>query len=386
MRTASEFRQRIDLAAVYTAATMPLNIVPLLIGTLVARLSLAEAQAGAVMTAELLAMAIVAFALAPFGNRLAAYPSAVAGCIVVILASAVTTQVETLSALIATRTVSGAGAGLLLLVSNVLLARGSDPVKRYGTAVFVTAMIAVVLLLVLPHTAAAYGIAGSYGAILLLAVLALPFAWRVRATEDDDQPASMVQGTIAKPTVLALAVLALLLVQALQAAYYAFVERRADDLAIDAATVGMLLAVAYSATLLATGLATWLGERFGVVRPVAVGVVGHSLCCAVALTTSDVHIFYACVVVQGLFYFFSIPYQLSVGAHLDSSGRFAAAAAAMFFVGLAIGPIVGGFVIENMGFSTLAITVPIGTVVGALAFSFVVKRGIKNVRVEQQTN
>ena len=111
MQIGTDLRQRVDVAAVYATAAVPLNIVPLLIGALMTYLGLTEAEAGAVMTFELAAMALVAFVLAPMGARLTQAPIALIGCCTIIAATIATTQATSTAALAASRVASGLGAG-----------------------------------------------------------------------------------------------------------------------------------------------------------------------------------------------------------------------------------------------------------------------------------
>jgi predicted MFS family arabinose efflux permease len=383
MLSISELRERLTIPAAYATAAMPLNLTPLLIGALVTYLGLSEAEAGTVMTLELAAMALVAFALAPLGERLARGPTALIGCLTIIIATLVTTQVSGTVIVGSSRMAAGAGAGLLLLVANVLIAHSDDPVRRYGFAVLLTGFTGMLFLAVIPSTATAFGLSGAYGPLILLAVVAAPFALRARLATKSDEHTPHRSAAAPAQTAIWLAGAAIFATQLCQAAFFAFIERRGDDLGLAPTYIGMALSIAYGGTLLTTGLATWMGARWGLMGPIFVGLAGHLAGATAVLLTDSTAIYSLALVGQSAFYVFSIPFQLSIGSYLDPTGRFASAAAALFFFGLALGPALGGFLVGGFGYGVLAMTIIIGTVTAGIAYVAAINRRTTDGRLAQ---
>jgi len=371
-------KSRALIATLYTIGATPFNVVPLTIGALIGIFAVSEDAAGGLLTAQLFTMAVVAYLLAPLGLRALNRKLVISACILSVVSALWAAEIDSFGALYQALIPAGVAAGLLILVVNVAVAQAPDPVRVYGIAVFVVALVAIGFLLGMPVAIERFALRGAFWPLAALALLTSPIWLRINIEDIRTSSAVVDDGPVSKVkysfVVVALYVVGNFIVQVSQSSYFAFVERKAAGLQIDAATIGLILGGAYTTNLLATALASWIGERFGYIKPLVVSVGIHSIAAWTALTADNVVIYTAAVVVQSFSYFLSIPFQLGIGATLDPSGKLATVGAATFFLGLAMGPLLGGLVIANSGFVPLGNLVVAGTAAGLVLYAFALRR------------
>ena len=89
---------------------------------------------------------------------------------------------------------------------------------------------------------------------------------------------------------------------------------------------------------------------------------------AVTVNTTSVTVFVAAYLVMNFCFLFTMSYQLGVGAVLDASGRLAAVGGGIFYLGAALSPLVGGYLITHFGYASIAVGIAVGVLVGLGAF------------------
>ncbi len=362
------------IAAAFVLATIALNLMPLIISATMSFLSMGEASVGAITSLELLIMSATTFVLAPWAPRLVSkYLVIIAVCLVVVAqgATLLTTSAQSFSLI---RMLAGIGAGLLLLGANTRVASHRDPVRLYGVCTVAGAMVSMLLFSVLPSLMSEYGHEALFITLACLGLLILPlqcFFPRSEATG----PEQSSEASKLPMAIFALIIFALFVIQLTQASYFAFVERMAVSIhQLSPQAIGGLLGGALLAAMVGSSLATWLGQRWGQLVPLVLGLGGHGLAVMMTCFGNDALMFNVGIIAQALFYFFSIPYQLGLAAQLDPSGRLASVGAAVFFFGMSCGPVLGGWLVETWSYAAIAWAVMLGLVAGLGILSFLIKR------------
>jgi len=352
------------ITSAYALSTISINISPLIIGAIMVGFGIGEATAGAFTTVELMVMSATAFLLAPLGPRLATRRFFVLAVGLAIAAHGLTVFTNAPENYLPIRMVAGLAGGLLLLCLNTRAAHSANPVRLYGIATLTTTIVGMVLLMVLPALISRFGYQALFGALLCLGLLVLPMQW-LAPSSDLASKISETEPNKLSLRLVGLTATALFSIQISQSGYYAFVERMATGHALSPQAIGGLLSMAYLAGVPGSALAIWLGERWGQFLPITLGLMGHCLAIVLACYTDSIMLFYLAVILQTFAYFFSIPYQLGLAAHLDPSGRLASIAAGIFFLGLSCGPIFGGWLVEAWHYPAIALSV-LATVIPGL--------------------
>jgi predicted MFS family arabinose efflux permease len=144
-----------------------------------------------------------------------------------------------------------------------------------------------------------------------------------------------------------------------QGATQVFLEQFGLRTGLKEIRIGQILGVTAFLGLSGGALAAWLGNRFGNLRPIVVGIV-FNVVFASTLALGTIPILFAgSYFGWNMAYYFLVPYMLGVLAQMDDRGRWAVAADAVWWLGAAPGAAVGGILVEKGGYTALAGLAPV---------------------------
>ncbi len=349
-------RARLSLAAVVAAIGVGLvigNAMPVVASALAGRGGASMALLGGLITAEFLASAAAALALAPFAGSVSARLLAVTGSLVA--GAAQTASAFALSdvgggiALFAgLRIVAGLGEGALLCAANAGLARLARPARAYGLACVAASLVSAALLAGLPRYAPAQPEYGFYALTALLLAPALLYWALPEPSPGAARAAGGLKGALLRAPALALLSGCLLFAVAL-GGLWTFVEMIGLASGLARAAIGDALGLAMIAGLAGGAACAILGERAGLRGPWLAGAACLVGVAATIAHARDVLSFGAVQIVYGFSYFVAMTYLMSAGARLDPTGRVSAAVGGVWLVGAGLGPALGGWAIERLG-------------------------------------
>ena len=367
-------RNTIALGAAYVLVMALPNVLPIFVVAVMKDLALSEEGAGMLLTAELLALALTPALLAPLAPRLPLRAVLLGGASLALLGHVMAIVAQSLETLLATRLLAGFGIGLVFLAINRAASMVPDPVRLYGIMNSAGILTAFVLFLVAPYIIVPYGLVGAYGMLAALTVLAFPFMtllhWpRIDVIQPTTMPAPNVSGR--QRLLLSSGVL---VVSCTYMSAYSFSEPLAANAGLSAAEIPLLLAVVQLFTLAATLASSWIGLRFGIMKPLSVMLILCAVFGAVMINTMRVPVFVGTYIVMNFCFLFTLAYQLGIGAVLDSSGRLAALGGGILFLGAALAPFVGGFLITRFGYASIALALCGAVAMGLTAFQALLRR------------
>ena len=146
--------------------------------------------------------------------------------------------------------------------------------------------------------------------------------------------------------------------------------------------IGQILAIAATLGLSGGALAAWMGNRFGNLKPVVVGVAFNSIFASTLALGTIPFLFAVSYLGWNMAYYFLVPFMLGILAQMDHKGRWAVAADAVWWLGAAPGAAVAGFLVEKGGYGALASLAPI---TGLIAI-FILIRVIRQFNATQVPN
>jgi len=360
-------RNTVALAAAYTLVMTLPNVLPIFVVVLMNDLALAEEQAGRLLTAELVMLAATPVLLSPLAPRVSVRAVLLMGSSAALLAHLLSIATQDPDVLLALRMFAGFSVGLIFLGVGRVSALMPDPVRLYGILNSTGVLVAILLFMISPRIIEVHGLAGAYGMLVAITATAVPlvalFRWSDRPVSKTRQPLP------ATARQLVLLVAGLTLAVGPYMAMYSFSEPIAIGVGLTSRRFVLFLAVVQGLCLLATASASWCGLRFGMVRPLLFSLCGCALFGVIALNTTVIWIFLSAFLLTNMCFLFSVSYQLGVGAVLDESGRVASLAGGVFYMGAAVSPFLGGFLITRFGYSSLAFALICGCVLGFIAFA-----------------
>jgi hypothetical protein len=296
--------------------------------------------------AHLKKLAFVAAAIALLGNGLAwlgSSPVFIAGCLL-----------------------CGAAFGVLLNVTNRLVASSSAPQRGYAVVQLVEVLFCIAFFLGVPPIVERFGSLSVFAALAVLcaAVFLLLAGVPVSApgNPEVDAPVSaegrvikLKPGDGAAPNTGA-AVLSLgatVLLFAGQSSVNASLVSIGAAVGLNVLWVGRVISLGLLASLCGAIFARGLGERAGLLRPLlaGAGVLGGAMLVVTLGRGAAAFIGGAIVLFMGIV--FVVPYIYALLAGLDKAGRWASIGPAFVLTGWALGPGIAGVAIRGVDFTKL---------------------------------
>jgi predicted MFS family arabinose efflux permease len=275
-----------------------------------------------------------------------------------------------------TRMLAGFAGGLIGASGTASAASSLNPQRVFAIIGLAWGLIAAVQLAVLPRLTVPYGAAGGYYGMAAAVALLLPLlGWLnpPRLHEKMQESKAFLRelslwarfmerlGARDAPNArfAVMIMVALFTFEIGQGATQVFLEQFGLRTGLDEIRIGEILGVTATLGLSGGALAAWLGNRFGNLRPVVVGIVFNVVFAStLALGTIPI-LFGASYLGWNMAYYFLVPYMLGVLAQMDDRGRWAVAADAVWWLGAAPGATVGGILVEKGGYTVLACLAPI---------------------------
>ena len=360
------------LIAVQLMGGFASQLSPLLVGGLMAGFELSESQAGYIVFIELSAVAFVVLMIAPLLPRFTYRSLCLPAALLAIVADIVTVSLDTTTAVAVCRLIAGLAEGVVYAVSLAAVASTSrNPDRLYGIFQVSWAVTSGVLFSVGGYLSEQFAHRGLFGLMAVATLLLLPLLKSLpqenaqRASATGDKPV-VVLGLITFAGVFVYLVGS--------SALYAFSEPLGARAGLSTSQIGYTLSSASILGLSGAILATWLNIRKGRVLPIS-GVLGLFALNALVLCGADTPAVYVPALMSTvILYYFSVPYCFGLAAALDHEGRWAAAVGSAYLVGFAVGPAVGGNVIEWSGYTALAWLVVLTCVVSWAMLMLVIRQ------------
>jgi predicted MFS family arabinose efflux permease len=351
---------RVVLTLAHVAGMIDLVALPLWVGSLMQHHGFSAPQAGLVVTAFLVAVALASLVLAPRLHRLPRGVNASAGFAIGAAAFLVVglqaTGTLTPTAMALWHALAGAGVGCALSLTHGRIGCSANPHRLFAIASAALGVFAVVFLAGVPQLIARIGpqaLFGVFTGTLAVASVVAALAFPASAAAS---PAGPIPGAsrLARPTLGAgLVVGAIICLTLNQAMVFSFVERIGIARGFGPERVQAVLIALGLVNLLPGVLAALLQTRLS---PLAVGMAGPVLQAALALVLSSSGTYLPFAVAGALYVsvvIFTHTFLFGLLSRLDRSGRTVAGTPAMMMVGSCTGPALGGAVVQGLGYAGL---------------------------------
>jgi predicted MFS family arabinose efflux permease len=357
VRAKSEALNPIFIMAGATAAQLigglSAQMSPFVIDGLMKGLSLSERDAGFILTAELVTLAVTAIAIAPVLPRVSARRASFFAFTLTLLAQGASVFSSSWASLVLLRSIGGIGEGVLWAISLFIVAsRSSNPDKDYGYFTVVWALGSIALFAIGAEITAAFQHRGIIALIAFVDLALAPLVFTPNTYLSTSDGASDTARQSSLPGLMTLAAIGLFLTAG--AAVYAFSTPLGERAGLDARAVGYTLTIASALGLVGAAAATAINVRWGRGLPTSAFCMGLVFAVLTLCLWRDPTAYVVALVVSIIIYNFSTPYLFGLAAALDRSGRWAAAAGSVYLLGFAAGPLLAGAVIATAGYAGLA--------------------------------
>jgi len=351
-----------------------------LLGPLMLRHGRGEFDVGVLFTQELTVFALTALFVAGPLSRISRVKAATVGALLLITANLISAYTDSFEVVRVTRLLAGLAGGLIGAAGTASAASSQNPQRIFAIIGVSWGLIAAVQLAVLPYLTVPYGATGGYYGMAAAAALFLPvLVWLNPPRSHEKMQESMAfeqelslwgrlterLGVRDAPNArfAIIIMVGLFTFEIGQGATQVFLEQFGLRTGLEEIRIGQILGITAFLGLSGGALAAWLGNRFGNLRPIVVGL-GFNIVFASTLALGTIPILFAASYLGwNMAYYFLVPYMLGVLAQMDDRGRWAVSADAVWWLGAAPGAAVGGILVEKGGYTTLAILAPVTGIV-----------------------
>lgn len=347
-----------------------MNVMPALVGALIDGAGFTKQQAGYVVSVNMYGSALGALLATLFIKKMPWKRVMFMLLVPFIALDFLSAFVPTPTGLMVIRFCSGVLAGFIATSSFAMMARLSHPDRAFGLLYAVALGLAGIGVYVLPGLVASWGTIGLFsllvffGFLALLALLFLP-NFQLEKTQSSTQKAPHVNFRLTLLLVLA----AIFLFQMSNMSMFAYLQRLGLDAGLELDWVSLALAGGLWVAIPSSLLVVAIGLRFGQAKPAMLGgtlaLVGYYLLHHAA----NAEIFLCASLLVSVAATIIMPYLFGVCAALDPTGQGTAAGALASKLGLATGPLIGGWLLGSGSYPVLinvAIVAVILSVISAL--------------------
>lgn len=347
--TRAERRFRAVAAAILvgSVAALVVNTLPVFLTVIARTRGFDELETGLIAFVDMggIAVGTMICALRPaLVRRLGRSRLALLGLVILVVGNVLACVVQPFSEFLLTRALAGVGAGMAEAVTYAVLAEGDGArdLALFNILQLATGWLGVPLL---PSLARRFGVAGLFGAIACLALLAIPLCRLLSRPRSLELPAGRAPAVLQeKVSPLGwMAILATFLYFCSSGGLYAYLAFMGVAWGGAQSTVEADLSTILFATMMGGVVAALLGSRFGFRYPLYTGYLVQMTAIALLMTLQPVDHFLALGCLFGFGWNIVSPYQFEAVTKIDGSSSAAMLVNAATLGGLAVGPAIAGY-------------------------------------------
>ncbi len=330
-------------------------------------------QAGDLGTIELMSLTVVSTVIAPYVPRLSHRKLAVGGTLLVIAGLIVSASSVGYGAMLIGRLVTGAGSGLAISGANAAIAARKDAERVFAIIWTMGGGITAALSMNLPDYVEGGNYPVGFGILVLLCLIGLPMMFWIPprpatfaspgSTDlpPTDQVSEREQPESVFGPLVWMALIGIFVYSLAEQALWNFAYNIPYEAGIPPDLVEWILGLTTLMGLAGGGIAAIMGTRLGRILPLVVGSLVSAAGRWIYIASPGSEWLFAGGLLWGLGFYFVSPYQIGLLAAIDRRGRTAVAAGAAMNLGYAIGPTVGGRILQHLDHSALILVVVAAT-------------------------
>jgi len=339
-------------AAIWGTGFLSYVAMPYLIGSVADGMGLGVDEAGLIGSAELLIVALSAFAVSSRVRILPRRKVALLGGVIAIAGHVLSLLTSSIVALVVCRALAGVGAGMALAIGNACLAASHDPSKAYGQVMMLLATVTagvIVSLGYITETWSYYGVFGTQAVVVALMLIPMSYL----PERDETRPEDDVTHGKIPMLPAAMIVLGIVMWHFCDNSIWGFSERIATKIGMKPDVIGWLLGLGLFVGVLGGFIASSIGTRYGRIWPVCVGIGIAVTCISVITSTGVISVYTTSILSYIVCFMFISSYIYGLAGELDHHGRVMAVASGAGNLGVALAPSLSGKLIATAGYEAM---------------------------------
>lgn len=326
-------------------------VLPVFVGAAAADIGLTEREVGFLASAIMTGSALSSI-LAVTWIRRVNWVVAGRGSLVLLLAAhGASLLVDDFHWFVLCQCLAGLGGGAAYSLALTALSDSEHPDRFFGLSVAAQVSFQVIGMLFFPYIVALYGLDGMLVVFVCMTFGALVLLHWFPGSGTDTSHVS-IGSALLKPRVLA-ALTGCLFFFFNVGALWTYIERMAVAAGFTPEFIGNGLALGVALGVPGALLASWCGDRFGRVGPLALGAAGTMIALYLLRTGMSSNDYLLGIALYNLCWNFSLAFQYAAVNAVDSSGRSVAAAPAFHGAGGALGPGIAALFVSTGSFAAV---------------------------------
>lgn len=352
----------------HCAGMVDLVALSIWVGALIAHYGFDPQQAGGLPTVFLIGAVLASVVIAPRIQRVKGRWVAAAGFAVAAVAFWMASKTSGYQQLLMLHAIAGVSAGAALSVTHGTIARSGNPHRLFALVGIALGVFAVVFLAGVPQLIAAQGgpvLFRAFAAVMAAGALAALLVFPTLPADIATQAAKSAP----LPRMVWFGIAGISCMTLVQAMIFSFLESVGTDRGFDRGKINGVLIALGLVNLLPAALAALLQKRLAVRKVLLAGPL-LQLVMATLIMVSPVfgpYAFGAALLAAVLI--FTHTFAFGLLARLDTSGRALTGTPAMLMIGSAIGPFLGGTLVNAFGYEVLALAAACLAIAATFCFS-----------------
>lgn len=276
------------------------------------------------------------------------------------------------------RFLAGAAAGSIIALSLAYLSSSKNVERAFAITIAVEVVFQIIVMSFMSGVIEGFGVSVLFLLMASLSAVLLPIVYFWMPGSITHTLADANQTRVDdKESVPLLAPLTALLATSVYwlfiGGYWGFVERIGDASGLSAGFVGDCLSIGLLVGIGGAIFASYLGGRFGTVKPIALAGIVQAGAVIALLSGVNETTFLVSSVLFSFGWNFILPYQMAAVSNVDIAGRFVVTIVAFQTFGQAFGAALGGGLSESAGYAAM-ISVMLGFLLCGISLFMVVPR------------
>ena len=341
-----------------------LYVAPVLIGAMVEVLNFSEAQAGYVISGELLGMLLATFPALYYVGRINWRKAVFWALIFMIVGGLISASVESFQPLLISRFLFGLAAGFSMAICLSAIGLTSNPDRTFGFWVTGQLVMGALGLFILPTLFPTWG----FGFVYILTIpliLLLMFMLRFLPNQRPKKPKNEESNHQPLMVWSIAGLLSIFVYYIGQYGVWAYIDRIGSAIGLTPENIGESLGLATIIGIGGSLGAAILSTKFGRLLPIAFGVTISIVSMGILLNDFNAIQFLVAACMFNFMFNFILPYLMACVAAIDITGKLIILTSVSSSAGLSVGPALAAVVQQSMSFDMVII---IGIILTAFSF------------------
>ena len=321
---------------------------PIIVHSVMRGLSLSEPQAGMLISAEIMAIALTSFAVAPRIHRLPIRLACFSAGLAAVFCHLLSVLTDTYALLLAVRTCAGVAEGLVYSIAVGVVASTVSPARGYGVINAANIVYCSIFMALVPSIELSVPNVVTFAALATGSLVLAPFVRALPVSVPVPEPGSPAPAG-GFDTRAWLLLIAMFLWGTGINSLWPYLFYIGAGTALEVREVGVVLGSSGLAAFAGVILMTVIGTRFGYLSPLLPALLVNLAAVLVVTVSPTATNYIIGLLLLMMAVYFILPLLLSIAAELDPVGRVATATGGMYMFTGGIGPVIGGNLVAAIG-------------------------------------